>query len=70
MEVEGQPSGLGWLPDGSLLVVSMKDHRLLRRSADGAVTSTPTSARSAAGTSTTWSSTPTAARTSATSAST
>ncbi|MGY2065645.1 SMP-30/gluconolactonase/LRE family protein [Blastococcus sp. SYSU DS0619] len=28
--VENQPSGLGWLPDGSLLVVSMKDHRLLR----------------------------------------
>lgn len=30
VEVENQPSGLGWLPDGSLLVVSMKDHRLLR----------------------------------------
>ena len=30
LEVENQPSGLGWLPDGSLLVVSMKDHRLLR----------------------------------------
>lgn len=30
VEVEGQPSGLGWLPDGTLLVVSMKDHRLLR----------------------------------------
>jgi sugar lactone lactonase YvrE len=29
-EVEQQPSGLGWLPDGSLLVVSMKDQRLLR----------------------------------------
>src|SRR4051794_18045435 len=37
MEVEGQPSGLGWLPDGSLLVVSMKDHRLLRRSPEGEV---------------------------------
>jgi sugar lactone lactonase YvrE len=37
MEVEGQPSGMGWLPDGSLLVVSMKDHRLLRRSPDGEV---------------------------------
>jgi sugar lactone lactonase YvrE len=37
MEVEGQPSGLGWLPDGSMLVVSMKDHRLLRRYADGHV---------------------------------
>jgi sugar lactone lactonase YvrE len=35
LTVENQPSGLGWLPDGSLLVVSMKDHRLLRRSPDG-----------------------------------
>jgi sugar lactone lactonase YvrE len=37
VEVEGQPSGLGWLPDGDLLVVSMKDRRLLRRRADGSV---------------------------------
>ena len=29
-EVPGQPSGLGWLPDQSLLVVSMADRRLLR----------------------------------------
>jgi len=28
-------SGLGWLPDGRLLVVSMHDRRLLRRDADG-----------------------------------
>jgi sugar lactone lactonase YvrE len=35
--VEQQPSGLGWLPDGSLVVVSMKDHRLLRF-ADGELT--------------------------------
>jgi sugar lactone lactonase YvrE len=28
--VEGMPSGLGWLPDGSLLVVSMSDRRVLR----------------------------------------
>lgn len=34
-EVPGQPSGLGWLPDGRLLVVSMRDHALLRREADG-----------------------------------
>lgn len=27
--VEAQPSGLGWLPDGSLLVVSMTDHKVL-----------------------------------------
>ena len=37
LEVEGQPSGLGWLPDDDLLVVSMKDRRVLRRSADGTV---------------------------------
>jgi sugar lactone lactonase YvrE len=37
LTVEGQPSGLGWLPDGDLLVVSMRDHRILRRSADGSV---------------------------------
>jgi sugar lactone lactonase YvrE len=30
LEVPGQPSGLGWLPDGDLLVVSMKDRRILR----------------------------------------
>src|SRR3954470_3398988 len=34
-EVPGQPSGLGWLPDGRLLVVSMRDGRLLRRETDG-----------------------------------
>jgi sugar lactone lactonase YvrE len=38
MTVDQQPSGLGWMPDGSLLVVSMKDHRLLRRSSAGEVT--------------------------------
>jgi sugar lactone lactonase YvrE len=37
VEVEAQPSGLGWLPGGDLLVVSMKDRRLLRRAADGRV---------------------------------
>jgi sugar lactone lactonase YvrE len=37
-EVENQPSGLGWLPDGSLLVVSMKDQRVLRRDPSGEVT--------------------------------
>jgi sugar lactone lactonase YvrE len=29
-EVPGAPSGLGWLPDGTLLVVSMLDRKLLR----------------------------------------
>lgn len=37
LEVPGQPSGLGWMPDGDLLVVSMKDARILRRGADGGV---------------------------------
>ena len=36
-EVPGQPSGLGWLPDGRLLIVSMTDRRLLRREKDGAL---------------------------------
>ena len=34
-EVPQQPSGLGWLPDGRLLVVSMRDRRLLRREESG-----------------------------------
>jgi sugar lactone lactonase YvrE len=35
LEVAADPSGLGWLPDGRLLVVSMKDRRLLRLDPDG-----------------------------------
>ena len=34
-EVPNQPSGLGWDPDGRLLVVSMLDRRLLRLEPDG-----------------------------------
>ena len=34
-DVPGQPSGLGWLPDGRLLIVSMRERRVLRREADG-----------------------------------
>lgn len=34
-QVPGQPSGLGWLPDGRLLIVSMRDRRVLRREPDG-----------------------------------
>lgn len=34
-EVPAQPSGLGWLPDGRLLIVSMRDQQLLRRETDG-----------------------------------
>lgn len=37
LDVPNQPSGLGWLPDGSLLVVSMRDRKILRRRADGQV---------------------------------
>lgn len=35
VEVPGEPSGLGWLPDGRLLVVSMQDRRLLRLDPEG-----------------------------------
>ncbi|MEV0681544.1 SMP-30/gluconolactonase/LRE family protein [Actinosynnema sp. NPDC050436] len=35
--VPGQPSGLGWLPDGRLLVVSMKDRVVLRLEDSGLV---------------------------------
>ncbi len=35
VEVPGSPSGLGWLPDGRLLVVSMTDRRLLRIDPEG-----------------------------------
>ncbi|MFN8205087.1 MAG: hypothetical protein U0S48_21220 [Solirubrobacteraceae bacterium] len=31
-----QPSGLGWLPDGTLLAVSMTEHRVWRRGPRGA----------------------------------
>lgn len=34
-EVPNRPSGLGWMPDGRMLVVSMVDKRVLRRDADG-----------------------------------
>ena len=37
VEVPRQPSGLGWLPDGRLLVVSMNDRRLLRLDGDSLV---------------------------------
>ncbi len=35
VEVPHSPSGLGWLPDGRLLVVSMIDRRLLRLDPEG-----------------------------------
>ena len=35
--VPNAPSGLGWLPDGRMLVVSMTDRRLLRLEEDGSL---------------------------------
>lgn len=35
VQVPNQPSGLGWLPDGRLLVVSMLDRKLLRLDPNG-----------------------------------
>lgn len=37
VEVPNRPSGLGWLPDGRLLVVSMTDRRLLRLDPEGLI---------------------------------
>jgi sugar lactone lactonase YvrE len=36
-EIDDRPSGLGWLPDGSMLVVSMTKRQVLRRTADGKI---------------------------------
>ena len=36
-EIDDRPSGLGWLPDGSMLIVSMTKRQVLRRSADGEI---------------------------------
>jgi sugar lactone lactonase YvrE len=37
LSIDDRPSGLGWLPDGRLLVVAMMSQRLLRRERDGSV---------------------------------
>ena len=37
VEIDDQPSGLGWAPDGSLLIVSMIRRQLLRRTPDGRI---------------------------------
>ena len=37
-ELDDRPSGLGWMPDDSLLVVSMKQRVVLRRYPDGRTT--------------------------------
>jgi len=39
VDVPNSPSGLGWLPDGRLLIVSMNDRTLMRRENDGSLTS-------------------------------
>ena len=36
-EIDDQPSGLGWRPDGSMLIVSMTKRQVLRRAPDGAI---------------------------------
>ena len=36
-QVPHQPSGLGFLPDGRMLIVSMRDRKVLRREADGSL---------------------------------
>jgi sugar lactone lactonase YvrE len=35
--IDDQPSGLGWMPDGSMLIVSMKKRQVLRRDTSGAI---------------------------------
>ena len=37
LEIDDQPSGLGWLPDGRLLFVAMTSQRVMRREPDGSV---------------------------------
>ena len=37
IDVPGQPSGLGWLPDGRLIVSSMTDRKVLRLEPDGSL---------------------------------
>lgn len=37
VEVPQQPSGIGWLPDGRLLYVSMKDTKVMRQEPDGSL---------------------------------
>jgi len=35
VKIDGTPSGLGWLPDGSMLIVSMDDRRVLKLNSSG-----------------------------------
>jgi sugar lactone lactonase YvrE len=36
-EIDDAPSGLGWMPDGSMLIVAMTSRRVLKRSPAGKV---------------------------------
>lgn len=36
-EIDDRPSGLGWMPDGSMLIVSMTRRQVLRRTPDGKI---------------------------------
>jgi sugar lactone lactonase YvrE len=36
-KIDDRPSGLGWMPDGSMLIVSMTKRQLLRRSPNGEI---------------------------------
>jgi sugar lactone lactonase YvrE len=36
-EIDDQPSGLGWIPDGTMLIVSMDKRQILRRALDGTI---------------------------------
>ena len=37
VEIDDRPSGLGWMPDGALLIVSMVKRQVLRRARDGRI---------------------------------
>lgn len=37
LRVEHEPSGIGWMADGSMLVVSQRDRRVIRKRPDGRV---------------------------------
>lgn len=37
IDLPGPPSGLGWLPDGRVLFVSMLDRKIMRREKDGSI---------------------------------
>ena len=70
VEVAGQRAGLGWMPDGSLLIVSMVDRRVLRLGPDGSLGEHADLASGRCFTATTWWSTQPGVRTSGTSVST